>query len=281
MKKARESLLTILLTGFICLVIPISALGADKLVVKDGSGDDVFTVEDNGAVTSDGTSFPVSKIRRTVSHTTAGRGVAAFELISTGNMVDGFGPSFEFWISDNAHTASKAVVALVAARDGGDQSGKFEILTAYGGTLEYSMAIDSNGYVGIGTRNPEYLIDTGYAYCNGNTWVNASSREYKEDIKELTRDEAMDTLEGLKPVNFRFKKDPEDRHLGFISEDVPELVATRDRKGMSPMDVVAVLTKVVQEQQKAISELSKEMADLKKKLSQKGTPTLARVRLSD
>jgi hypothetical protein len=35
--------------------------------------------------------------------------------------------------------------------------------------------------------------------------------------------------------------------VGFIAEDVPELVATKDRKGLSPMDIVAVLTKVVQD----------------------------------
>ena len=39
-------------------------------------------------------------------------------------------------------------------------------------------------------------------------------------------------------------------------------MVTKDRKGMSSMDVVAVLTKVVQEQQKAIAELSKKVAEL-------------------
>jgi hypothetical protein len=38
-----------------------------------------------------------------------------------------------------------------------------------------------------------------------------------------------------------------------------------DRKGLSPMDVVAVLTKVVQEQQKTISELRERMAKLERK----------------
>lgn len=37
--------------------------------------------------------------------------------------------------------------------------------------------------------------------------------------------------------------------MGFIAEDVPDLVATPNRKSLSPMDIVAVLTKVVQEQQ--------------------------------
>jgi hypothetical protein len=58
----------------------------------------------------------------------------------------------------------------------------------------------------------------------------------------------------LNPVKYNYKADKEDEHLGFIAEDVPELVASKDRKGMSPMDVVAVLTKVVQEQQAALKE---------------------------
>jgi hypothetical protein len=44
---------------------------------------------------------------------------------------------------------------------------------------------------------------------------------------------------------------------------VPELVATKDRKGLAPMDIVAVLTKVVQEQQKTIEELKREVAEIK------------------
>jgi hypothetical protein len=57
--------------------------------------------------------------------------------------------------------------------------------------------------------------------------------------------------------------------VGFIAEDVPELVATKDKKGMSSMDVVAVLTKVVQDQQKTIAELSKKMDELERELKLK------------
>lgn len=254
----------LVIVALMYFIMPVSVFAADKLVVKDGSGNDVFTVEDNGAVTSDGTSFPVSKIKRTVSHTAGGRGVAAFELISSGQMEDGFGPSLEFWISDVDHTATKSVVAMVGGRDGGNQSGKLEILTANAGVLGYRLAIDSSGNVGIGTRNPDFLIDTGGAYCDGTSWIDASSREYKKEIKELTRDEAMDTLKGLNPVKFRFKRSPDESRVGFIAEDVPDLVAMKDRKGMSSMDVVAVLTRVVQEQQKSIAELSKKVAELEK-----------------
>jgi hypothetical protein len=87
----------------------------------------------------------------------------------------------------------------------------------------------------------------------------------KEDIRGLSASEAKNTLDALKPVRFKYKKDKEDEYLGFIAEDVPELVASKDRKGMSPMDVVAVLTKVAQEQQKTILDLQKRIAELERK----------------
>lgn len=51
-------------------------------------------------------------------------------------------------------------------------------------------------------------------------------------------------------MKFAYKVDATDRHVGFIAEDVPELVASPDRKALAAMDVVAVLTKVVQEQER-------------------------------
>jgi hypothetical protein len=54
--------------------------------------------------------------------------------------------------------------------------------------------------------------------------------------------------------------------VGFIAEEVPDLVAMKNRKGLSSMDIVAVLTKVVQEQQKTISTLREELDELKGKV---------------
>jgi len=112
------------------------------------------------------------------------------------------------------------------------------------------------GNVGIGTSSPSYPLQMGSgAYVStGGVWTNASSREYKTDIKQLSTEKAMDALAQLKPVEFAYKADLQEKHVGFIAEDAPEIVASNDRKGMSPMDVVAVLTKVVQEQQKIIRE---------------------------
>jgi len=127
----------------------------------------------------------------------------------------------------------------------------------------WKMIIEPSGDVGIGVADPTHKLDiSGGAYCDGGAWVPGSSREYKENIKSITLDEAVDTLDKLDPVKFNYKTNKDEDYLGFIAEDVPELVATNERKGVAPFDVIAVLTKVVQQQQKAITKLEKKIEEL-------------------
>ena len=131
------------------------------------------------------------------------------------------------------------------------------------------MTLDTNGYLGVGTTTPTHLIETaGGAYCDGNSWVDASSRSLKENIESLSAAEATEALMTMDPVKFNYIADSGDEHVGFIAEDVPELVATEDRRGMSAMDVAAVLTKVVQEQSKAIAQQQAIIAGLEARLEQ-------------
>ena len=107
---------------------------------------------------------------------------------------------------------------------------------------------------------------------NGNlrisgTLTQGSSRKLKDGISDLSSNEAVEVLNGLSPVKYHYKADTEKaQHIGFIAEDVPVLVATPDRKGLSPMDIVGVLTKVVQEQQQTIMTLVQEVKLLKEKM---------------
>jgi hypothetical protein len=123
------------------------------------------------------------------------------------------------------------------------------------------MTFERNGDIGIGKENPTHLLDVGTsgAYCDGGAWIDGSSREYKTNIKNLSYKEALQTFSKLNPVKFKYKADQDEENLGLIAEDVPDLVATKDRKGLTPMDFVAVLTKVMQKQNEDIKTLQKSL----------------------
>jgi hypothetical protein len=119
------------------------------------------------------------------------------------------------------------------------------------------MIITSAGNVGLGVTLPLYPLQaaSGAHVTAGGVWRNASSREVKQDVAPLAEAAARAALLGLAPVTYVSRADPTERHVGFIAEDAPELVAAADRTGLSPMDLVAVLTRLVQEQERAIAEL--------------------------
>ncbi len=142
--------------------------------------------------------------------------------------------------------------------------GRSFLVTDFAFPSNTAFVIEGGGDVGIGIENPTHLLDVGQsgAYCNGGAWVNGSSRSFKENITDLSSEDALDTLADLHPTSFNYKTDTEETYLGFIAEDVPDLVATKDRKGLVAMDIVAVLTKVVQTQQEQIRVLGESIEAL-------------------
>lgn len=220
----------------------------DRLTIKDGSGNTVIVMNDTGGIGLGTT--PQARIDSWSSM--PGRVDFGFGGIGGGNL--------------------EAYSKSYAGREGqfkfiygGGDFGSV-VYTHYNGTNWADMMIlDKDGQ----------LVMFGGAYTNGYQWIDASSRAYKENIRDLDVDEAMKTLEELNPIKFNYKANSKETHVGFIAEDVPAMVATQDRKGMSPMDVVAVLTKVVQEQQKTIAELSERLKEIEGNLRQEGAPTSA------
>ncbi len=159
------------------------------------------------------------------------------------------------------------------------------------GAANYINATDAYANFGSTTNHPLRLVvnsswkmrlntdgsldmSNGASCTTGGVWTNASSRSLKENIENLNIGEALDALIKLNPVKYNYKLDSSDKHVGFIAEDVPDLVATSDRKGLSPMDITAVLTKVVQElkkeneEQKLINnEQKKIISDLQERIT--------------
>ena len=102
--------------------------------------------------------------------------------------------------------------------------------------------------------NGRLTMGTGATCGTGGVWNDASSRDYKENIEPLSEQEAVAAVMALDPQTYNYKNDGEG-HCGFIAEDVPDLLANDDRKTLSPMNIVAALTKVVQKQEEQINKL--------------------------
>ena len=138
MKKARESLLAILLTVFVCLVIPISALGVDRLVVKDGDGTTTFKVEDNGSVAIGATSSTVPLLVQTslTGH------LATFFRTSDGDA--------EIQIGQSTAVNKAAVIGF-------NQAGAYYYMSVYG-LGGNRLVFNSSGYLGVGTTTPSYPL---------------------------------------------------------------------------------------------------------------------------
>jgi hypothetical protein len=123
------------------------------------------------------------------------------------------------------------------------------------------LRVDSAGNVGIGTSAPAHPLHMGSGahVTAGGVWTNASSRALKDRVETLSPEAARSALMALEPVTFFYTASPTEQQAGFIAEDVPELVATNDRKSLSAMDVVAVVTRVVKSQQQRIEEQARQI----------------------
>jgi len=169
-----------------------------------------------------------------------------------------------------ASTDTNNFVAFGGGNTIGNAATQIDLFTAENTTTPVGtsrITIKGNGYIGIGTQSPSNPLEmAGGAYTNGSSWIDASSREYKDNIEVLSTEEALEAIKELNPVKYAYKTDQREKRVGFIAEEVPELVSMKDRRGLSPMDIVAVLTKVVQEQQKTISALTEELKELKEKV---------------
>ncbi|HYR29831.1 MAG TPA: tail fiber domain-containing protein, partial [Thermoanaerobaculia bacterium] len=218
--------------------------GANKFFVEDLTAATVPLLIEGG--TPNNTLYLDSAGRIGIRTTTPARDLTIANPNSTGIRMELSASPFQTW-----EIVANATNFFV--RDVNHEQNPFIIKTS---APYNSLVVDATGRIGLGVAAPLYQIDhSSGARLDAGNWINASSRGLKQDIHQLDGDAAFDALNALEPVTFAYKANPRETHVGFIAEDVPDLVGTSDRRGLSSMDVVAVLTKVIQEQQRTIENL--------------------------
>ncbi|WP_052140904.1 tail fiber domain-containing protein [Pseudoalteromonas piratica] len=135
-------------------------------------------------------------------------------------------------------------------------------LSFWNTTNKHVVNIGSDGNLGLGgttSTAPTHPIQhaNGAYLSSGGVWTNASSRSLKQNIASLSYSQALEALKALSPVTYEYKVNPSESYVGFIAEDVPNLVAMNDKKSLASMDIVAVLTTIIKHQQQSIDELKK------------------------
>lgn len=158
------------------------------------------------------------------------------------------------------HDQNSSVAGLIITQALGDTGyimhNRASTLTIGAGSID-RITIDRDGHVGIGVSRPDHPLEmaSGAHVTAGGVWTNRSSRDSKENIAALSSDAAIAAVMALQPVSFNYRAEQGEDYVGFVAEDVPGLLASSDGKSLSSMDVVAALTKVVQQQQRRIDEL--------------------------
>ena len=133
---------------------PATLLDVVGTVTADG-----LTVDTSTGVLLEGTgTAAIHKAVRGTAATNNSRPVFSFDLDSTGDAADNFGPSISFTISDTAVDDSE-LGAIGFVRDGADGSGKF-VVGQDSQTLGTApqLTVTSAGNVGIGTTSPATLL---------------------------------------------------------------------------------------------------------------------------
>ncbi|HYW53741.1 MAG TPA: tail fiber domain-containing protein [Dongiaceae bacterium] len=139
---------------------------------------------------------------------------------------------------------------------------------AYPFPYETIATADTNWNIRLTTQNVLFhvgLSPTPRAQVNtAGQYAQLSSAEVKDAIAPLAADDAHEVLDALNPVEFVYKDDASrSKQIGFIAEETPAVFTAADGKMVAFGGIVALLTRVVKEQRRAIDRLTADVAALR------------------
>jgi hypothetical protein len=135
---------------------------------------------------------------------------------------------------------------------------------------QYEMVINNLGNVGIGATTIYYKLQVN-GDAGGNSWTNFSSKEFKEDVRELDETAYCMMLAKLMDMDLTTYKYKEEyggdgtEKLGFIAEDMPKEVLSKDGKGVDLYELLTLTVGAIKAQQKQIEELREKIRILTEK----------------
>ncbi len=256
---------------------------------QDGTSDQDFRVEGDTEenllfvdASADKVGIGTSSPSATLDvRTASGSAAAAINLNTTGASSVGDGPAITF-----GHYASETA-ARISTYAVSTNSGHFLIETNSGSGLTERIRVQNDGYVGIGTSSPGYILTVnGQPGANGYTaFTNYSDRRLKTNIDSLENG-ALDKILQLNPVSFQYndkylqlypESDLKRVHKGFIAQEIqkvfPEMVSemkeSPDSVQYLDLDISHLqvyLVKALQEQQAIIEAQKKEIETQKAEL---------------
>ncbi len=183
----------------------------------------------------------------------------------------------------NSSSAAKQYAQVrmaISSPTASSENGILEFWTTNAGTTAEKVRIDNAGNMGIGTTSPGYTLDVnGTAHCTSGLW--SSDQQFKTDIDSIQN--ALAIIKQLKPKTYYFDTTnvwglnfPSAKQHGFVAQDLeqvlPEIVATSSKpaevdssgnvvhpaltyKSVYYLELIAFLTKGIQEQQQKIDSL--------------------------
>jgi hypothetical protein len=187
----------------------------------------------------------------------------------------------EFYSTDNSPNSPGVVSYIDSKATGSGAAYNMHFGTGTSATVTDRMTIDNTGNVGIGTTTPTATLDiNGTAKCTASAW--SSDQQFKTDVNSIQN--GLSIVKQLKPKSYYFDttnvwgfKFPSEKQYGFIAQDLeqilPEIVTTSNKpeeldsagtvvrpaltyKSVYYIELIALLTKGIQEQQQTIDSLN-------------------------
>lgn len=140
-------------------------------------------------------------------------------------------------------------------------------------TTKPGMNITSYYNPGLQVTNNQgasiWLNGTNVSYTG--SLVKSSDYNFKQNISEISSDDALKFLMELNPVKYEYKENPEKKHYGLIAQEVLDILDkfnidkennalvsknADDSYGIDYTNIIALLISAIQSQQKQIDELS-------------------------